>query len=260
MNTNRRSYGKLLIVFLAAGLVACSTTSKRDNPLNEFQRSYAPYDEYTVVLDDMRVEGNFFKEYQHRYKVLHSQLKAGTTDQEFVEANIDWRPVPQRFFQQLERYLGMVILSKGADGKVDKASYYPPAYHYVGNSRYGSWQRNSSGTSFWAFYGGYRLLGDVFGSSRRPVYQNDYNSYRTHRSSNRPYFGPTNATGGPTYGTRGSYTKQSRPSFYKRQQVRQAAGKRSFGERVKSRSSSSNRTGRSQMSSTRSRSSSRGGK
>ncbi len=34
--------------------------------------------------------------------------------------------------------------------------------HLVGNPRYGQWQRNSSGQSFWAFYGQYALMRSLF--------------------------------------------------------------------------------------------------
>lgn len=36
----------------------------------------------------------------------------------------------------------------------------------VGNPAYGSWQQNSSGTSFWAWYGMYSMFNNVFGMNR----------------------------------------------------------------------------------------------
>lgn len=36
----------------------------------------------------------------------------------------------------------------------------------VGNPGYGQWQSNSSGTSFWAWYGMYSMMGNVFGGNR----------------------------------------------------------------------------------------------
>ncbi|QPL42949.1 CHAD domain-containing protein [Pseudoalteromonas sp. A41-2] len=56
----------------------------------------------------------------------------------------------------------------------------------VGNPNYGQWQTNSSGTSFWVWYGMYRMLGDVFdrveygrwSRNRKYSYYNDYGRYR----------------------------------------------------------------------------------
>ena len=56
----------------------------------------------------------------------------------------------------------------------------------VGNPNYGQWQTNSSGTSFWVWYGMYRMLGDVFdrveygrwSRHRKYSYYNDYGRYR----------------------------------------------------------------------------------
>jgi hypothetical protein len=46
--------------------------------------------------------------------------------------------------------------------------------HLVGNPRYGRWQRNSSGQSFWAFYGQYALMRSLFFSPRPYYYSSWY--------------------------------------------------------------------------------------
>ena len=56
----------------------------------------------------------------------------------------------------------------------------------VGNANYGQWETNSSGTSFWMWYGMYRMLGDLVGDveyggwskRRRYSYYNDYGRKR----------------------------------------------------------------------------------
>lgn len=48
--------------------------------------------------------------------------------------------------------------------------------HLVGNPRYGNWQRNSSGQSFWAFYGQYALMRSLFFSPRPYYYSNWYSN------------------------------------------------------------------------------------
>ncbi len=56
----------------------------------------------------------------------------------------------------------------------------------VGNPSYGNWQTNSSGISFWQWYGMYRILGDVFdrveygswSKRRKYSYYNDYGRTR----------------------------------------------------------------------------------
>jgi hypothetical protein len=56
----------------------------------------------------------------------------------------------------------------------------------VGNPNYGNWQTNSSGISFWQWYGMYRILGDVFdrveygswSKRRKYSYYNDYGRSR----------------------------------------------------------------------------------
>ena len=56
----------------------------------------------------------------------------------------------------------------------------------VGNPNYGNWQTNNNGMSFWAWYGMYRILGDVFdrveygrwSKHRKYSYYNDYGRAR----------------------------------------------------------------------------------
>ena len=65
----------------------------------------------------------------------------------------------------------------------NESSTAPVGSELVGNPTYGSWQTDSSGSSFWAFYGQYALLSRLFdrpvyydhwSRSRRPSYYHDY--------------------------------------------------------------------------------------
>lgn len=49
----------------------------------------------------------------------------------------------------------------------------------IGNPAYGSWQTDSSGMSFWAWYGMYSMIDNLF-DSRRRVYYNDWGRNRSY--------------------------------------------------------------------------------
>ncbi|MBL4613800.1 MAG: hypothetical protein JKY27_02845 [Magnetovibrio sp.] len=66
---------------------------------------------------------------------------------------------------------------------VDKSM--PPTQHLVGNPAYGSWQSGSGGSSFWAWYGQYRMFSDVLGWGRGYRYNQDY----WYRSRSASYYG-----------------------------------------------------------------------
>jgi len=63
---------------------------------------------------------------------------------------------------------------------------YGAGSQMVGNPNYGNWQSGSGGTSFWQWYGMYRMLGDLTGrvgysnwsQNRRYSYYNDYGRSR----------------------------------------------------------------------------------
>ncbi len=243
-------------LLLAGALLAGGGCSPPPDPLLQLARELDVYPQYSVVLEDMDRSGTFFKSYHHRYKIVYGEEPSGEQVPEnptagepgltFRTGMRDWTEVSRKFYERHQPLLGMVVLSKGEDGKTAQANY-PPGYQYIGNSRYGRWRTDRSGNSFWEFYGRYALFRTLLGGSGRPIYRSDYDSYRTYRGQGRPYYGPSN-----NYGTSGSATRASNPSFYERQQVRQQSKNRSFSNKVNS------RVGRSQGSSARSRSGSSG--
>ena len=219
-----------LIALVPALLVvaACDTAT----PLDRLQSQLAPYPEYSVTLQDMREDG-----YYHQYRVVVGEAQAGSEDLVYRDSIQDWQQVGRRAFDQYRPYLGMVILSKGPDGSIDQGTH-PSGYQQVGDERYGQWRDEGGGRSFWVFYGQYALLSHMIGGFSRPIYRNDWNEYRGARNRGQTYYGP-----GGAYGTNGSVTRQTNPDFFRRQQSRQAATSRSFGDRVSSRMFGGTRTG-----------------
>jgi|TARA_B110000116_G_scaffold220402_1_gene198555 hypothetical protein len=71
-------------------------------------------------------------------------------------------------------------MSKAESLQANAAEDFGSASSMVGNPNYGAWQQQSNGTSFWAFYGQYRLMSDLL---LGPVYYNrwarnrDYSYY-----------------------------------------------------------------------------------
>ncbi|WP_286234981.1 hypothetical protein [Thalassotalea sediminis] len=80
-------------------------------------------------------------------------------------------------------------LSKEQSLKANNAQDFGVGEQLVGNPNYGQWQTNSSGMSFWAWYGVYSLMDDIFdykrkryyhqwGSNRNYSYYHDYGRTR----------------------------------------------------------------------------------
>ena len=210
-----------LVACCALLLSACSS----GRPLDRLKSQLASAPEYAIILEDMREEGTFFSSYSHQYQVVQGE-NSWTTD---------WLQVPESVYRANENFLGMTLASKTPGGENNVP--HPPGYDYVGNSRYGSWQTNSSGMSFWAFYGQYALMRDLLGVGRGSIFRNDYNSYQRSRSQQRPYYGRT----GKEYGTRGTVTQQKKPSFFARRRARDVAQRQRFQQKF------NNRLGRSSV-------------
>ena len=185
-------------------------------PVELIKKDLRDVPSYSIILEDMDEKGTFFKNFYHKYNIL-AEDKAYRTD---------WMKVPEDYYRRNENFLGMTLLSKKG-GQFD-TSAGPPGYNYVGDERYGKWQKDSSGSSFWEFYGKYALISHFLGGSR--IYRNDYSTYRDYRSQGRPYYGQNKQ-----YGTNGRVTKSQKPNFYSRRAAKVRASKTSFAQRVNQR-------------------------
>ena len=221
--------------FLIGVLLLASCGSQ--SPLQRLQKQLAQYPEYTIILQDMRQEGNFFKEYYHQYKLVFGEKSETSEDLVYQTQTSDWHRVSETEFAKYQGNLGMALLSKSAESGVSD-DRYPPGYQHVGNPRYGTWRSDSSGNSFWEFYGKYAMMSHVFGMFSRPLYRSDWDSYRDSRNRGVPYFGR-----GREYGTNGSLTKHTNKSFFDRRLQRQRARRSAFSDRVRQRVNRSRMSG-----------------
>lgn len=122
-------------------------------------------------------------------------------------------------------------LSKSQSMQVNNAQDFGTGEQLIGNPSYGQWTSGSNGMSFWAWYGMYSMMGDLFGSRR--AYYNDWG-----RSRNYSYYND--------YGR----TRYSSPSQLKKQNQLDTRTKKSFQRKGQKFTSaySKNKTGSSGLS------------
>ena len=225
----------LVLVLAAAVLALGGCGGPSGSPIDKIRADYKNLPTFSVILEDMKSEGTFVDSYYHRYRIIvppaDTDKSTDTAKPEPKSFITDWIEVDQKEYQAYQNLLGMTIYSK-AEGK-ESTTAGPPGYEYVGNPRYGSWHTDSSGSSFWVFYGQYRLFSDLLGFGR--INRSYYDDYRSYNTSGRPYYGPGNS-----YGTSGKITQQKKPNFYQRRMAKQKA---SFGDKVSSRAGRTSSSG-----------------
>lgn len=207
-------------------IVAC----EKRQPLAQLQDKLKQFPEYSIALNDMREEGNFFRHYYHQYQITVLKTAGGNDYQQVIS---DWLTVTADFYRKHRGNLGMVLATKDGDGQAQ-----PPGYNYVGNPQYGRWVTGSNGTSFWEFYGKYALLSSMFGMMSRPIYRDDYRAYRDNRDRGRSYYGRRGE-----FGSTGSETRKQHKNFYQRRQQRERLKRQAFGQRVTNRATRSHHSG-----------------
>jgi hypothetical protein len=123
-------------------------------------------------------------------------------------------------------------LSKSQSLRANNAQDFGTGEQLIGNPSYGQWSTGSNGMSFWAWYGMYSMMGDVFGSRRH-----SYNDWG--RNRNYSYYND--------YGR----TRYSSPSQLKKQNQLDTRTKKSFQNRGQKFTSAygKNRSGGSSLSS-----------
>lgn len=223
-----------LLPGLLCALVAVGCGGQRD-PVADLVRDLERHPEYSLMVDDLRVESGFFPEYYIRFETLTASGQRTATGDTLVyeRRKTDWVQVPEQVFGRYENYLGMVVAARTLDGaRTGQGQAHPPGYQYVGNPRYGHW--GSGG--FWQFYGQYAFMRTMLGGWN--IGRADYGDYRRSNERGRPYYGPVK-DGKTTFGTRGTATQAARPTFYQRHKQRLASGGRGFSTRT------TRRTGRS---------------
>jgi len=139
--------------------------------------------EQWVYRDDTAEYGfQLSADYFHKYLITENGETRET----------DWQKVDETMFESHVDDLGMDIVSKpfGAfeDEKITNPT--PAGMAFVGNPRYGQWQTDDRGTSFWAWYGAYRLFGDLLGARGQPyMYRRDEWDTWSTRYRGQPYYG-----------------------------------------------------------------------
>lgn len=217
----------LTLVVIAVLMTGCGGKEFKKNPVDILIKDIPTDHVFSIILNDMDVEGSFFKTYKHQYKIIQEKEKGKPE-----ETITGWYEVSKQNFQRHGDDMGMEIASRGEDGKLVK-SVSPPGYNnYVGNSNYGRWE-SRGGSSFWAFYGQYAFMSSMFNMISYPARRSYYNDYRSnYYGRGRSYYGPT-TNGSPTYGTYSKYNSSSRPNS------RWGQNTNSFRNRVNSRTSRS---------------------
>lgn len=143
-----------------------------------------------------------YTEDYHKYMIIEDGKKTET----------DWIKVSNEVFEKNIKNIGMELVSKPL-GSYEEETINTPAptgMSYVGNKHYGEWKTDSSGSSFWHYYGMWSFMNNI-GGIGSSYSHNDYDSYRNNRRHNEGYYG----SGGSTYGTYGSRTHKTGSRYAK---------------------------------------------
>ncbi len=147
------------------------------------------YTSMTFRLDKVALTPTTEQAYRTGIAELQS-IEAGADPIIFNESLID---IVNTLADLSEGQLARLNIPKDATN----AAATTPASYLVGNENYGQWRQDSSGNSFWAFYGQYALISSLlspsYGYHRGPIYRDDWYS--------RPRNSYYNDYGRNTYGS-----------------------------------------------------------
>ena len=203
MSTFRISSFIIIGILLLSG---CGGKSFKKSPVDEIIRDLPRDEAFSIILNDMDVQGNFVETFYHQYRIIR-----GSDSTDIREVVTDWKEVSEQEFNNHVNDMGMEIAARDESGKLTK-SVAPPGYNnYVGNSRYGHWQ-NQGGNNFWVFYGQYAFMSSLFRMGTYPAYYSHYHDWRgNYYGTGRSYYGPVSG-GTSYYGTNSRYNRSTNPN------------------------------------------------
>jgi hypothetical protein len=122
--------------------------------------------------------------------------------------------------------LPRISIPQDADVSNVKGGGQVAGSYLVGNPAYGQWKTDSGGSSFWAFYGQYRLFSDIFlgrNTFRGPIQYDDWYGGRSRYSYHNDY-------GRSTYGSRADRsTNKTRNQAMAKKGITPAKPKKTYG-------------------------------
>ena len=221
----------VILACLAVVAVVGNGCGGARDPVERLSRELNRHPEFSVMVEDLKVEEGYFPDFFLRFKILAAagQRIAGKDTVVYQQELTPWEQVDEGTFARYEKYVGMVVASKSMDGqRTGVRQAHPAGYQHVGNPQYGHWGAGG----FWQFYGQYALMRDMMGGWR--VNRDDYGNYRRNSDGGRPYYGPVK-DGRATFGSGGSMTQKTRPNFYQRNRQRLSSGRRAFASKAQGR-------------------------
>lgn len=218
-----------IFLLVGVGIPMCSkdkTPPASASSLAQVERAMQGTPNYSVLVADAKQDSQFWSNYGLQYGI----------EQNGTVGLTDWFGVSKEEYDKLAPKKGMTVLSY-QDGQRN-ATDMPPGYQYVGDERYGQWERDSSGNSFWVFYGQYRLLSDLFGFGMGGrMYRNEWDGYRRTGSAPPPPPPGRAAERDNFYSKRMKQEAKTNTAFASR--VNQRVGRTSASAGARSRGSSS---------------------
>lgn len=121
----------------------------------------------------------------------------------------EWEAVSLEEYNQHWDDLGMALVTKPAglfESEVNTQAT-PPGLAQVGNPKYGQWQKDSSGHSFWDWYGPYLFYSSLFGNNQSRYSRADWDDWDRNYRGRSAYYGSERE--GARYGTYGSAVRGS---------------------------------------------------
>ena len=134
---------------------------------------------------------------KHEYVPAHQELQSLLAATDPVIFNDSLLDVVNTLADLSDGELPRISIPRDADVANVKGSGEVAGSYLVGNPAYGEWKTDSSGRSFWEYYGMFRLFSDLFtgpGYHRGPIYYDDWTRGRPRYSYHRDY-------GRSTYGS-----------------------------------------------------------
>lgn len=138
----------------------------------------------SLILKDSIEQGTFIKSYYQKYQIIHGFKP---NDQKTVTFR-----TTKDFWEKNKKNIGMSLYRTEKAGAPGDTTPMPPGFLFIGDSAYGSWEKNKNGENVWIFQRSYGHFPKLFEWKNFKITKKLFLKIQEHKKKGTFFYGDKN--------------------------------------------------------------------
>jgi len=138
----------------------------------------------SLILKESFERGTFIKSYYQKYQIIHGFKP---NDQKTVTFR-----TTKSFWEKNKKYIGMSLYRAEKSDSPGDTTPMPPGFLFIGDSAYGSWEKNKNGEKVWIFQRSYAHFPKLFEWKNFKITKKLFIKVQKHKKKGTVFYGDKN--------------------------------------------------------------------